>query len=110
MEIETLKAMNEGMRVVLCAALVALCVAISGDTIAVGASGGLSASAGKAYVFVRSGTTRTQQQRLVAGNSAVEKQGQARQKRLRLQWEAETVGTITSFNRAAKAGMTVAFH
>lgn len=41
--------------------------------------------------------------------SAVEKQGQAKQKRFLLQWEVETVGAITIFDRAAKAGMTAAF-
>ena len=35
--------------------------------------------------------------------------GQAQRKRNWLQWEAEAVGTITSPNRAAKAGLTKAF-
>jgi FG-GAP repeat len=44
-------------------------VAISGDTIVVGALGGNS-STGAAYVFVRSGTTWTQQQKLTASDGA----------------------------------------
>jgi len=48
-------------------------VAISGDTIVVGAYSdtvGTNTSQGSAYVFVRSGTAWTQQQKLVAGDGA----------------------------------------
>jgi hypothetical protein len=48
-------------------------VAISGETVVVGASGdttGAITAHGSAYVFVRSGTTWTQQQKLVAADAA----------------------------------------
>ncbi|MDQ3623880.1 MAG: hypothetical protein M3463_15555 [Verrucomicrobiota bacterium] len=47
-------------------------VAISGDTVVVGANGNddAGASSGSAYVFVRSGATWTQQQKLTASDAA----------------------------------------
>lgn len=46
-------------------------VAIDGDTVAVGAPG-LSTSTGAVYVFTRSGTTWTQQQKLTASDAATD--------------------------------------
>jgi len=42
----------------------------------------------------------------------LEKQGQgrhAKQERFRLQWEADSVGIVTSFSRATKPGVTASF-
>ncbi len=53
--------------------LLGFSVAISGDTAVVGAEGddvGANVDQGSAYVFVRSGTSWTQQQRLIAGDGA----------------------------------------
>ena len=83
-------------------------VALNGDTALFGAKfdGSAASDAGAAYVFVRTGTTWTQQAKLVASDAAVEDQLGAS---VALEGDTAVVGTIEDDDHGDRSGAAYVF-